>query len=96
VDYWDQTIGKHERVALRARAAQAVSAGEKKCHVARRFGITRQTLHNWVAKYRSGGAEALVAKPRGRARTVRLIFEIQNPDNKFTLTSVAREVTPDR
>jgi transposase len=61
-------MGPQERVALRASAVQAVSAGEKKRHVARRFGITRQTLHNWVAKYQHGGTEALVARPRGRAR----------------------------
>lgn len=68
MEYWDRTIGPQERVALRASAVQAVSAGEKKLHVARRLGITRQTLHNWVARHRYGGTAALVAKPRGRAR----------------------------
>lgn len=68
MEYWDHMMGQHEREALRASAVQAVNAGEKKLHVARRFGITRQTLHNWVAKHRRGGAEALAAKPRGRAR----------------------------
>lgn len=68
MEYWDHTIGPHERVALRESAVQAVSAGEKKLYVARRFGITRQTLHNWVARHRDGGTAALVAKPRGRAR----------------------------
>ena len=38
MEYWDQTMGPQERVALRARAVQAVSAGEKNHHVARRFG----------------------------------------------------------
>ena len=74
MEYWDTAIGPQERVALRARAVQAVSAGNKKSHVARRFGVTRQTLHNWVAKHRRGGIEALVAKPRGRAR--RRLLEI--------------------
>ena len=68
MEYWDHTMGPQDRVALRASAVQAVSAGEKKRHVARRFGITRQTLHNWVAKHQRGGAAALVAKPRGRVR----------------------------
>ena len=36
--------------------------------MALRLGITRQTLHNWVAKHQLGGTQALVAKPRGRAR----------------------------
>jgi transposase len=73
VEYWDQAKGPRERVALRASAVQAVVKGEKKRHVARRFGVTRQTLHNWVAKHQRGGAEALVAKPRGRAR--RMVLE---------------------
>jgi len=53
---------------MRASAVQAVRNGEKKLHVALRFGITRQTLHNWIAKHQRGGMEALAAKPRGRGR----------------------------
>lgn len=68
VEYWDQTIRPQERAVLRTSAVQAVSSGEKKCHVARRLGITRQTLHNWVAKHQRGGTAALIAKPRGRTR----------------------------
>ena len=68
MEYWDHTTGSQERVALRASAVRAVSSGEKKLHVARRLGITRQTLHNWVMKYQRGGTAALTAKPRGRVR----------------------------
>ena len=68
MEYWDHTMGPRERVVLRTSAVQAVSRGEKKRHVAQRFGITRQTLHNWVAKHRRGGAAALAARPRGRSR----------------------------
>jgi len=68
MEYWDHTMGPRERVALRESAIQAVGNGEKKRHVARRLGITRQTLHNWVAKHQSGGTEALAAKPRGRCQ----------------------------
>lgn len=68
MEYWDHTMGPRERVVLRASAVQAVIRGEKKLHVARRFGITRQTLHNWVLKHRRGGAAALAARPRGRSR----------------------------
>lgn len=68
MEYWDHTMGPQERVTLRASAVQAVAQGEKKRHVAQRLGITRQTLHNWVAKHQHGGAAALVAKPRGRTR----------------------------
>lgn len=68
MDYWDRTLGPLGRMALRASAVQAVVGGEKKLHVAMRFGITRQTLHNWVIKHQRGGKEALAAKPRGRVR----------------------------
>ena len=67
MEYWDHTRGPRERVALRASAVLAVSNGEKKSHVARRLGITRQTLHSWVNKHRRGGMAALAAKPRGRS-----------------------------
>lgn len=68
MEYWDHTKGPEQRAAMRASAVSAVCNGEKKLHVARRLGITRQTLHNWVAKHRSGGTKALAAKPRGRVR----------------------------
>lgn len=68
MEYWDHTMGSRDRVELRARAVEAVTGGEKKSHVARRLGVTRQTLHNWVAKHQRGGASALAARPRGRAR----------------------------
>jgi transposase len=68
MEYWDHTIGPPERLEMRASAVLAVRNGEKKRHVARNLGITRQTLHNWVARHQHGGTEALVARPRGRAR----------------------------
>jgi len=89
VEYWDHTMGPHERVALRASAVLAVRAGEKKLHVARRFGITRQTLHNWVSKHQRGGTEALVAKPRGRAR--RTVLE---PSQEAQIADAIRLLPP--
>jgi transposase len=68
MEYWDHTIGPRERVALRAAAVGAVNSGEKKCRVAQRLGVTRQTLHNWVERHRRGGTAALAARPRGRSR----------------------------
>jgi len=67
VEYWNHIAGPGERIELRARAVRAVLEGEKKTHVARRYGITRQTLHTWVNRHRVGGADALVPKPAGRA-----------------------------
>lgn len=73
MECWNQAMDVGEWAALRSRAVQAVLAGDKKIAVARRYGITRQTLHNWVTRHRLGGAEALRSKPRGRAR--RLVLE---------------------
>lgn len=68
MEYWDTTMGPDERVRLRAGAVEAVRNGEKKLHVARRLGVTRQTLHSWVTRHQCGGTAALAAKPRGRVR----------------------------
>ena len=64
--YWDSAKGPCERIALRVIAVRSVAGGERKSDVAQRFGITRQTLDTWVAKHRTGGMEALAARPRGR------------------------------
>ena len=68
MDYWDSAKGPCERVALRVMAVRSVAGGERKSDVAQRFGITRQTLDAWVARHRSGGMEALAARPRGRTK----------------------------
>lgn len=66
--YWDPAKGPCERIALRVRAVRSVAGGERKIDVAQRLGITRQTLDCWVNKHRTGGMEALAARPRGRKR----------------------------
>lgn len=68
MDYWDSAKGPCERVALRVIAVRSVAGGERKGDVARRLGITRQTLDTWVNKHRTGGTEALAARPRGRTK----------------------------
>lgn len=57
-----------ERLIVRASAVQAVADGARKTEVARRCGISRQTLHAWVTRHRIGGMQALCSRPRGRAR----------------------------
>jgi transposase-like protein len=56
-------------VALRVCAVRLVIGGEKKSQVARRLGITRQTLDSWVSKHRAGGMEALAARRRPRPKS---------------------------
>lgn len=66
--YWDSAKGPCERIALRVIAVRSVAGGESVSDVAQRIGITRQTLDAWVNKHRTGGMEALAAKPRGRRK----------------------------
>lgn len=51
---------------------QAVSLvihdGESVVEVARKFGVSRQTVHSWLSRYEAGGLSALVNRshrPRG-------------------------------
>lgn len=50
---------------LRKRAVARVEAGEGPDAVARVLGVTRQAVYGWLARYRSGGWDALEAKKRG-------------------------------
>lgn len=51
---------------LRRLAIEAVESGIPQADVARVFGVSRQTVGGWVRTYRSGGAEALRLRRRGR------------------------------
>lgn len=50
---------------LRKRGIAAVQEGESPEDVARVLGISRVTIYNWLARYRSGGWDSLDAKKRG-------------------------------
>lgn len=38
---------------------EVMQHGLAKAEVARRYGVSRQTVHSWVNRYRTGGVEAL-------------------------------------
>jgi transposase len=50
---------------LRQRAVTQVQAGESPEVVARVFGVSRQAVYGWLARYRGGGWHALDARKRG-------------------------------
>lgn len=55
--------------ALRERAVVAVEKGYTVDHVAAIFGLNRRTIFRWIADFRVGGMEALLARPiPGRPR----------------------------
>jgi len=47
-------------VEQRHRAVLAVERGEPKTVVAAQFGVSRQTLHTWLTRYRASGLAGLV------------------------------------
>ena len=49
-------------VEQRYRAVLAVERGEPKHLVAAQFGVSRQTLHTWLTRYRSDGLAGLVTR----------------------------------
>lgn len=49
--------------AIRIRAVKRVEAGESPSDVMRVFGFARTVIYDWLARYRSGGLEALRALP---------------------------------
>jgi transposase len=53
---------------LRRKAVLAVLGGKTRREAAALFGVTRQSVGGWVARYRCDGAKALRARPRGRPR----------------------------
>ena len=55
--------------ALRLRAVDQVQQGAHPEDVAAALGLHRKTVYGWLAKYREGGKDVLLAKPiPGRPR----------------------------
>lgn len=58
---------------LRRKGIRAIRAGDSVGEVARRFGVSRQAVYNWVGRFESGGVPALRARKRGRAPARKLV-----------------------
>ncbi|MFF7981778.1 IS630 family transposase [Streptomyces sp. NPDC007901] len=52
--------------ALRLRSVAAVAAGRDRGDVAAVFGVSLKAVDGWWAKWRAGGRDALVMRPRGK------------------------------
>jgi transposase len=50
---------------LRKRAVASVQEGQSPADVAKALGVTRAAMYGWLARYRSGGWDALDARKRG-------------------------------
>ena len=53
---------------IRIKAILAVEGGMTRIEVGELFGVTRQSVGQWIKLYNNGGVAALRAKPRGRPR----------------------------
>jgi len=51
-------------VEQRYRAVLAVEQGEPRYQVAAQFGVSRQTLHTWITRYRADGLAGLASRSR--------------------------------
>lgn len=60
-----RTLAPEAQEDLRRRVVQAVRAGMGKAEAARTFGVTRQSIHNWMTSVEEGGTRALRARRRG-------------------------------
>lgn len=56
-------LGHKTLEEIRTRAVRQVQAGESPEVVVRALGFSRASIYNWLARYRAGGWDALVAKP---------------------------------
>jgi transposase len=86
-----RTLSPSAQEALRMRAVKAaLKAGTQK-EVCQIFGISRQSLNNWLKKYRKGGLKALKAQKRGRKSSIRL-----KPWQSATIVRLITEKLPDQ
>lgn len=61
-----RTLSPAAQEDLRRKAILAWRDGESKSKVARRFGVSRQAVYQWIARYEEGGAAGLAARKRGK------------------------------
>jgi transposase len=65
-------LSPHAQEDLRRRVVAAVRGGMYQAEAARTFRVSRQSVNNWMKKYRSGGLRCLRAGRRGRPSVQRL------------------------
>ncbi len=79
--------------ALRQRAVAAVGQGCSVAQVAVAYGLNRRTVFRWVADFRRGGPQALLAKPvPGRPRRLTDAIEQAERSERSALPCTICEV----
>ncbi len=73
---------------LRRRVVTAVRGGMRKAEAARAFGVTRQSIHNWLGAIEdAGGVHALRARKRGPKAVTRMLRPHQAASLVRTITA---------
>lgn len=65
-------LSPNAQEALRRRGVEAVRGGLSQGDAAKVFAVSRQTVNNWMARYRKGGKRSLSARKRGPKGGIRL------------------------
>ena len=78
---------------LRRRAVALVCGGRAQTEVARLLDVSRQSVNEWVAAHRVGGAEALAARRRGRRRGEKTALA---PLQQARIAKAIRDKNPDQ
>jgi transposase len=55
-------IDRQEFQDRRLRAAELLAAGVRQAEVARQFGVSRQSVNRWHARFKHDGAQALQSR----------------------------------
>jgi len=82
-----RTLTPRAQEDLRRRVMAAVRGGMGKTEAARIFGVTRQSIHNWVNAMEDGGMSALRARTRGPKPGTRMLKPIQAATIVRTITA---------
>jgi transposase len=61
-----RTLSPAAQEDQRRKAIRAWREGKSKSEVARLFGVSRQAVYQWIARYERDGAAGLAARPRGK------------------------------
>jgi transposase len=70
---------------------RAVTAGMSITEGARVFGVSRQSMHIWMRRWRRGGARTLRSRPRERPARIQLA-----PHQAATTVRLIRDRCPDQ
>ena len=77
-----RSASAEERAASRRAAIKLIKAGQRKGKVAECFGVSANTITNWLKRYDNEGVQSFRDKPRG----------VKSEDKKLLSDSQEREI----